>query len=844
MTDLVDIPPPATRAASAVGRALDELSLAPQDHVASLAERARRRLEARDGLAGWLLAERLARLRSGLIPDDLVLRALALAALKDGEGARRDIHDAAAIDPGHVMANRLLLASASSADRGQAARRLLRSGQGSALRRAALRVLAEENVQVAGGFEGDATGIRGWMAWQGAADLECCLVFEQGNVRHRVRAQPGHPMAGVFAHAAAVEWPWPPDADGVTVTCDAIGSVLQPERLWRATEPIASRRPPRTVSVPDAGVRKVAIIVPVYDDLAATKTCFDSLLRHPETSVTRRIVAVDDATPDPGIAAFLDALAQQGHVLLLRNTVNFGFAASVNRALAMLEPDEDALLLNADTVAPRDLCARLARVAHMNEDIATVTPLSNNGEYTSLPVRFRENPLPPLEMLEALDRMAADLGDGEPVAVPNGIGFCLFVKRAALDAVGPLSMQFGRGYGEDIEFCLRAGSAGFRHVCASNVFVGHAGSRSFKSEKRALVIDNLVQIGRLHPSYRRVSAQFVRSDPLRATIGRLEWGWLLARTSPFALAIHARDHDATLIDRYADAQRAAGLDTLVATLEPQSVRLSLRVRDHGGSFPQNVSLIYDPADAVDGLMRDLARLPIATLAIMDPANLPAWLAPAITKAGLDYDVLVADALAPRHDFSSARRLMPATARLGRALGADALERILLLAGECPKPALHVASRGGPGALLIVCDDASPSDAELVHRLAADLCQADPSAGIIVDGALDDDLAMMALQNIFVLGREPAAKRSRAACPVPVAGVVFPSRRWGMGDTRIDAVMACPVPVAYFDLTVDPSDVAGRDLRLSPGETVASASTRLVQWWLGLMTAGADLRIPG
>jgi len=842
LADLADIPPPAIRAASAAGRALDGLSLASQDHVASLAEQARQRLEVRDGLASWLLAERLARLRSGLIPDDLVLRALALVALKDGESARRDIRDATAIDPGHAMANRLLLASAAVAERGQAARRLLRSGRGSALRREALRVLAAENVQVAGGFEGTESGIRGWIAWQGPPVLECRLVFEQGSVDHRVHTQPEQPMSGVFAHAAAVEWPWPPDVDALAVTCDAANSVLQPQQLWR--EPKASARPTRTVGAPGTDVRKVAVIVPVYDDLEATRACLESLVRHPEDSLTRRIIVVDDVTPDPEIAAFLDALTHQGHILLLRNTVNLGFAASVNRALAMLEPDEDALLLNADTVAPSGLCARLARVAYLHDDIATVTPLSNNGEYTSLPVRFRENPLPSPETLVALDRLAADLGGGEPITLPNGIGFCLYVKRAALDAIGPLSTQFGRGYGEDIEFCLRAGTAGFRHVCASDVFVGHAGSRSFKSEKRALVIDNLVQIGHHHPTYRRVSAQFVREDPLRAVIGRLEWGWLLVRTTPFALAIRAREHDAVLIDRYADAQRAAGLDTLVATLEPLSAGLTLRVRDHADSFPQNVSLTYGETDAAGGLMRDLARLPIATLAIMDPANLPAWLVPAVTSAGLEYDVLVADALAPRHGFPSARRLIPATARLGQALSSDTPGRILPLPGETQKPGLQVAARGGSGALLIVCDEASPSDTELIQRLATDLRQADPGAGIIVDGTTNDDLAMMAPRNIFVLGRSPVGQRSRVECPVPVAGVVFPSRRWGMGDTRIDAAMACPVPVAYFDLAADSGSVSGRDLYLSPQDSVPAASAKLVQWWLGLTRAEAGRHTPG
>ncbi|TWT12616.1 glycosyltransferase family 2 protein [Reyranella sp. CPCC 100927] len=839
--DTAEISPPPT---SAVRRALEGLSLASAGHAASLAAQAKRYLEARDGWTAWLLAERLMRLRSGLIADDYVLRALAWMAVGDNESARRDIRGATLIDPGHAVANRLSLTSTDPGERSEAARRLLRSGQGSTIRREALRILRAEGVQVAGGFESTVTGIRGWIAWQGAPTFECHLAFKQGSERHGVEARSDHPMAGVFDHVAALEWPWPPAADAVTVTCDAPSSVLQPRQLWRADQPPALWRATcAIVAAPPVGLRRVAVIVPVYDDLPATTACFQALLAHPEDSIARRIIVVDDATPDRGIAALLDDLERQGDIVLARNKVNLGFAASVNRALAMLEPGEDALLLNADTVPPPALGTRLAHVAHAHEDIATVTPLSNNGEYTSLPVRFRENPLPSPETLAALDRLAADLGDVDPVTLPNGIGFCLYVKHAVLEAIGPLSLRFGRGYGEDIEFCLRARAMGFRHVCAGNVFVGHAGSRSFKSEKRALVVENLAQIDRLYPSYRRESARFVREDPLQSVAGRLEWAWLLARRSPFALVIAARERDPTLIDRYADAQRAVGLDTIIATPQDEGTGVTVSLRDHAGRFPQNVSLSCDSAD---GLARDLARLPIAVLAVMDPGKLPAGLMPAIAR-GLACDVLISDALSARQAHPGAHRIVPATTRLTRVLRAQSPEsasRILDLPHASAEPGIRRALPGRSGALLIVGEDAASDDVDLIRRLAADLGQADARAGIIVDGGMDDDLATMVQQNIFVLGREPARRRALAHCPVPISGVVFTSRRWGAGDTRVDDVVACGVPVAYYDPSTDRSEIVGHDLLLSLEESVATATTILLQWWSGLSAAKADRRSPG
>src|SRR5262249_41037716 len=101
------------------------------------------------------------------------------------------------------------------------------------------------------------------------------------------------------------------------------------------------------------------------------------------------------------------------------------------------------------------------------------------------------------------------------VDLPNGTGFCLYISRACIAAVGHLAETFERGYLEDIDFCLRGREQGFRNVCAPNVYVGHAGSRSFGDTKRALVLKNLAVLDHRFPSFRAESASFVKADPLR-----------------------------------------------------------------------------------------------------------------------------------------------------------------------------------------------------------------------------------------------------------------------------------------------------------------------------------------
>ena len=64
--------------------------------------------------------------------------------------------------------------------------------------------------------------------------------------------------------------------------------------------------------------------------------------------------------------------------------------------------------------------------------------------------------------------------------VITGVGFCMYVTRQALDLCGLLDEEtFGRGYGEEVDFCLRASRLGLRHLVEDSTFVYHRGGVSF-----------------------------------------------------------------------------------------------------------------------------------------------------------------------------------------------------------------------------------------------------------------------------------------------------------------------------------------------------------------------------
>ena len=204
----------------------------------------------------------------------------------------------------------------------------------------------------------------------------------------------------------------------------------------------------------------------------------------------------------------------RGQIALERNERNLGFVRSVNRGMA-LHPDRDVVLLNSDTEVANDWLDRLQRIALSQPDIGTVTPFSNNATICSYPFEGWSGGMPGTLGLAALDALFASVNPGRIVDLPTGVGFCMYIRRACLAEVGSFDAErFGRGYGEENDFCLRAAAAGWRSVLAGDVFVFHEGAVSFSEERAAQTQVATKTLLDLHPEYVRMVREFVARDPL------------------------------------------------------------------------------------------------------------------------------------------------------------------------------------------------------------------------------------------------------------------------------------------------------------------------------------------
>lgn len=261
----------------------------------------------------------------------------------------------------------------------------------------------------------------------------------------------------------------------------------------------------------------VAVIVPVYRGLDMTRACILAAMPGIIAVPNARLVAINDASPEPGMQAMLEALAAQWPDVLtvLENPSNQGFVASVNRGLAY-HSDHDVVFLNSDVVVPRGWLERLVGEAYLRDKIGTVTTMSNNATLCSFPYFMKDNaPVLGLDV-DAID--AAFRYDTLPcIEAPTGVGSCMYVRRACLDATGPLNEdKFGRGYGEENDLCQRAIKHGWINSLSPNLYVYHQGGVSFSSEKQALTATAGRVMDQLHPNYHADIHAFIAKDPLRA----------------------------------------------------------------------------------------------------------------------------------------------------------------------------------------------------------------------------------------------------------------------------------------------------------------------------------------
>ncbi len=268
----------------------------------------------------------------------------------------------------------------------------------------------------------------------------------------------------------------------------------------------------------------VDIILPVYNGHEYLAPLFDSILRN--TTIPYRIIAVNDCSPDLKVKEYLRGIsANNKDILLIDNEVNLGFIGSVNKAVSFCK--NDFVILNTDTEVPPGWLERLVGPLKRDRRIASVTPFSNAATICSFPEIAKDNAIYESMSVDQLDSFFRMVDPSLVVDVPTGVGFCMAVNYDVVKKNGMFDPVFGKGYGEENDWCLRAKSKGYRNVILPGLFVYHKHGGSFNSaEKQKLVENNLKIIAKRYPHYLPSVSDFIRTDPLLEIRTLLEYSVL------------------------------------------------------------------------------------------------------------------------------------------------------------------------------------------------------------------------------------------------------------------------------------------------------------------------------
>ena len=257
----------------------------------------------------------------------------------------------------------------------------------------------------------------------------------------------------------------------------------------------------------------IDIVVPVYRGLAETRRCIESALAA-RLSRPTELVVIDDRSPEPAVSSWLRETAP-GRFTLRVHGENRGFVATANEGMT-LHPDRDVVLLNSDTEVAPGWLDRLAACVRRDPAIGTATPFSTNATICSYPRTLEPNDLPPDEATAELDAAFALANAGRAADIPTAVGFCMYVTRHCIDRIGTFDHErYGAGYGEEVDFCMRAARSGFRNVIAADVFVRHVGEVSFQESGAERRQKAQATVDALYPEFQEMLRAFIPADPLR-----------------------------------------------------------------------------------------------------------------------------------------------------------------------------------------------------------------------------------------------------------------------------------------------------------------------------------------
>jgi GT2 family glycosyltransferase len=207
-----------------------------------------------------------------------------------------------------------------------------------------------------------------------------------------------------------------------------------------------------------------SIVIPVHNKATITRQCVDALLAESDDGIEREIVVVDDGSSDL-TASILAGYGER--IRTLRHETAQGFASACNAGSNAAKGDF-VVLLNNDTIPTNGWLAALVAHAEANPKAAVV----------GAKLLFPNDTIQHAGVVFGLDSLPHHIYSGFPADHPATnvsrryqvvTAACALFRRGPWQELGGLDTSYRNGW-EDVDYCLRAGQAGYEvHYCAQSV---------------------------------------------------------------------------------------------------------------------------------------------------------------------------------------------------------------------------------------------------------------------------------------------------------------------------------------------------------------------------------------
>ncbi|MBK8536472.1 MAG: glycoside hydrolase family 99-like domain-containing protein [Candidatus Competibacteraceae bacterium] len=228
----------------------------------------------------------------------------------------------------------------------------------------------------------------------------------------------------------------------------------------------------------------ISIIIPTRNRLDLIQSCLDSLLartRYPHFEV----LIVDNRSDEPAVLDYLQQQTRQdARVRVIPYPDEYNYSA-INNHAAQLAQGEFLLLLNNDTVILRDDWLATLVAIGLRPDVGAV-----GGRLI-----YPDHSVQHAGIIVGLGGVADHIGVGLPLGKSGYMGraqlnqnfsavtaACLLVRRQVFFEVGGLDERDFAVLFNDVDFCLKLGTRGYRIVWSPSVTLIHHGSSTLQSE--------------------------------------------------------------------------------------------------------------------------------------------------------------------------------------------------------------------------------------------------------------------------------------------------------------------------------------------------------------------------